>query len=44
MEIAAIVGEIYRIIDMGSAPINCMEDMVCFTLFLRSLSTLSNHR
>jgi Na+/H+-dicarboxylate symporter len=28
MEIAAIVGEIYHIIDMGSTPINCMGDMV----------------
>lgn len=28
LEIAAIVGGIYRLIDMGSTTINCMGDMV----------------
>ena len=28
VEIAAIVGGIYRLIDMGSTTINCMGDMV----------------
>ena len=28
LEIAAIVGGIYRLIDMGSTTVNCMGDMV----------------
>ena len=32
LEIAAIVGGIYRLIDMGSTTINCMGDMVGTTI------------
>lgn len=36
LEIAAIVGGIYRLIDMGSTTINCMGDMVGTVLVARS--------
>jgi len=36
LEIAAIVGGIYRLIDMGSTTINCMGDMVGTTLVAHS--------
>ncbi len=36
LEIAAIVGGIYRLIDMGSTTINCMGDMVGTVLVSRS--------
>ena len=36
LEIAAIVGGIYRLIDMGSTTINCMGDMVGTILVARS--------
>lgn len=36
LEIAAIVGGIYRLIDMGSTTINCMGDMVGTTIVARS--------
>ncbi len=36
LEIAAIVGGIYRLIDMGSTTINCMGDMVGTTIVAQS--------
>jgi len=36
LEVAAIVGGIYRLIDMGSTTINCMGDMVGTVLVARS--------
>ena len=36
LEIAAIVGGIYRLIDMGSTTINCMGDMVGTVLVAKS--------
>ena len=36
LEIAAIVGGIYRLIDMGSTTINVMGDMVGTTIIARS--------
>ena len=36
IEIAAIVGGIYRLIDMGSTTINCMGDMVGTVLVAKS--------
>ncbi len=36
LEIAAIVGGIYRLIDMGSTTINCMGDMVGTIIVARS--------
>ncbi len=35
IEIAAVVGGIYRLIDMGSTTINCMGDLVASTLLTR---------
>ena len=36
LEIAAMVGGIYRLIDMGSTTINCMGDMVGTVLVAKS--------
>ena len=41
LEIAAIVGGIYRLIDMGSTTINCMGDMVGTVLVARSEGALA---
>ncbi len=40
LEIAAIVGGIYRLIDMGSTTINCMGDMVGTAIVAHSESGL----
>ena len=36
LEIAAIVGGIYRLIDMGSTTVNCMGDLVGTTIIAKS--------
>ena len=35
IEIVAIVGGIYRLIDMGNTTVNCMGDMVATTIVSR---------